>query len=145
MNVCFTGTILAAYNGGREAKENCYKIIEMLTNFGNVFTERIDDKKPNYSDETRSNNKVFKCKYMDWAAHIANALVVEISYPCNKLDSFINRIAKDIPVLCLVHTEDVAWFLKMIEKTPGVTVCKYKSIDEVPKILLNFFAQFPTS
>lgn len=139
MDIYFAGAI----RGGRADQEDYFRIIEMLKDFGNVLTEHIGNKDLGSDGEALSSNDIFQ-RDIAWVKR-ADVFVAEISTPSLGVGFEIGSIAGSTPILCLFREEEGKRLSAMIEGNPAITVRAYKSIKEVPKILFNFFAQFPTS
>ncbi len=135
MNIYFAGSI----RGGRDDQEYYYRIIEMLKDFGEVLTEHIGSKSLDSSGEDLLPSEKIYCRDIEWLQR-SNFLVAEVSSPSLGVGLEIGYAIKDnIPVLCLFREENGKRLSAMIEGNPEVTVRTYKSIKEIPGILLAFF------
>jgi nucleoside 2-deoxyribosyltransferase len=139
MNIYFAGSI----RGGRANQEDYFHIIEMLKDFGSVLTEHIGSKELSSKGEDLSSGEIFQ-RDSAWVNR-ADVLVAEVTTPSLGVGFEIGSVAGNTPIICLFREEEGKRLSAMIDGNPAITVRKYKTIKEIPKILLAFFDQFPTS
>ena len=136
MDIYFGGSICS----GRDDQELYFRIIEMLRDFGNVLTEHIGSKELSSKGEGLSSSEIFQ-RDIAWVNR-ADVLVAEVSTPSLGVGFEIGSAAGNIPILCLFREQEGKRLSAMIEGNPAITVRKYNTIREIPKILLDFFDQF---
>jgi len=136
MKIYFAGSI----RGGRDDQEDYLRIIEMLKDFGEVLTEHIGDKSLSSGGEDLSSSEIYR-RDIEWLQH-ADIFVAEASKPSLGVGFEIcySCKVKAIPVLCLFREENGKHLSAMVEGNPSVTICTYKSIKDIPRILLDFFS-----
>lgn len=136
MNIYFAGSI----RGGRNDQDYYCRIIEMLKDFGEVLTEHIGSKTLDSSGEDLLPSSQIYHRDVEWLEQ-SNFLVADVSSPSLGVGLEIGyAIKQDTPVLCLFREEEGRRLSAMIEGNPAVTVRTYKSIKEIPGILLAFFS-----
>ena len=133
MKIYFAGSI----RGGRDDKEIYEKIIQELTNYGDVLTEHVGDQRLGSSGERRRENSIYK-RDMEWLRS-ADYVVAEVTNPSLGVGYEIGKVEDEKSILCLYRTQSDNSLSAMIPGNDNLEVAEYESVDQVRKILHRYF------
>jgi len=134
MKIYFAGSI----RGGRDDIDLYVEIIKYLKNYGEVLTEHISDKKLTSLGEGLD-DRVIHDRDLKWVFS-SDVVVAEVTSPSLGIGYEIGRaLEKGIKVLCLYRTQEGKRLSAMIAGCPNLVLKQYKTIDEVKKIIDNYF------
>lgn len=139
MKIYFAGSI----KGGREDVSIYQSIIFSLKKYGEILTEHIGDEK--YVTIERGDTEGAKKIYNQALERIKESeiLVAEVSQPSLGVGyeiAYAESINKKI--LCLYREGAVHDISCMISGNKNIDVRIYKSVDELPRILEEFFKNY---
>lgn len=134
MKIYFAGSI----RGGRDDKDFYLEIISLLQNYGQVLTEHIGDPNLTIDGEDLEIEYIFK-RDVAWIKD-SDALVADVSTPSTGVGYEIG-LAESLnkKVLCLYREGSEKRISGMIEGNKNITVKIYKTIEDIPQILKEFF------
>ncbi|MFL5483194.1 MAG: nucleoside 2-deoxyribosyltransferase [Gemmatimonadaceae bacterium] len=133
--IYFAGSI----RGGRDDAAIYAELIERLKKFGRVLTEHIGT--PNLTaDGEAALPRAIHDRDLEWV-HASDVVVAEVTTPSLGVGYEIGRATQwRKPVLCLFRTGTQRSLSAMISGCPQVTVREYAKVDDVDRILEEFFA-----
>ena len=135
MKIYFAGSI----RGGRSDQSAYFKIINLLKNYGEVFTEHVGDHKLTAQGEVNiADEQVYK-RDMKWLMS-TDVLVVDVTTP--SLGVGYEIASAEIlgkKILCIYRESAEKRISGMINGNRNLTVKIYKTIDDVTAILKEFF------
>jgi 2'-deoxynucleoside 5'-phosphate N-hydrolase len=135
MRMYFAGSI----RGGRKDVLRYASIIKILKKYGQVLTEHIGHQKVSkFGEKGIKENKIFK-RDMQWLKK-SDVLIAEVSTPSLGVGYEISTaIFLKMPIICLYREAKDAKLSTMIVGNTKLIIKKYKTIEEVEKILDIFF------
>jgi hypothetical protein len=135
MKIYFAGSI----RGGRDDKELYLKIITLLGKYGKVLTEHIGLQTLSDLGETDQKDEYIYTRDMAWLKE-SDALVAEVSTPSLGVGYEIAsaEILKK-KILCLYREGAPRKISGMINGNKNLVFKTYKRIEDVEKILKEFF------
>ena len=136
MKIYFSGSIR-----GASADRETYRIIvEHLKSYGTVLTEHVVE--ANEYDESELDDwEIFK-QDLEWLKS-ADVLVAEVTSPSLGVGYEIGKAEEyGIPVLCLYNELGGRRLSAMIDGNDYLVVERYKTVQEVTKIIDNYFIKF---
>ena len=135
MKIYFAGSIRA----GRDDQDFYYSIINELGKYGQVLTEHIGNKSLSDQGEQGITDTYIFERDMNWVKE-ADLLVGEVTtpslgvgYEIGQAESFCKRI------LLLYRPSEGKKLSGMLSGNSYVKIIEYKKIEEIPKILEDFF------
>ena len=135
MKIYFAGSI----RGGREDVKTYSEIINHLHKYGNVLTEHVAD--PTLADKGEQNlsDREIHNRDMDWLKQ-SEVIVAEVSVPSLGVGYEI-RAAVELQkkILCLYRLQKDKNLSAMIGGNTKISVGKYNQMEEVFKIINDFF------
>ncbi|MEK7625840.1 MAG: nucleoside 2-deoxyribosyltransferase [Patescibacteria group bacterium] len=132
MNIYFAGSI----RGGRQDIELYQEIIDLLVKHGKVLTEHVGDSDLNITESGWSQEKIYNYD-MDMLRR-SEVMVAEVSTPSLGVGYEIARF-EGKPILCLVKESVGNNLSSMIAGNPNLTIFKYKNIEDIQKIIEDYF------
>jgi 2'-deoxynucleoside 5'-phosphate N-hydrolase len=133
--IYFAGSI----RGGREDAVIYAQLIEKLREFGRVLTEHIGSLNLTDGGEEAVPRAIHD-RDLEWV-HASSVVVAEVTTPSLGVGYEIGRATQwQKPVLCLFRTGTRRGLSAMISGCPDVTVREYAKVDDVDRILEEFFA-----
>ncbi|PSO45867.1 MAG: nucleoside 2-deoxyribosyltransferase [Parcubacteria group bacterium SW_6_46_9] len=133
MKIYFAGSI----RGGRDDKEVYEKIIQELTNYGDVLTEHVGNQRLDSSGGSKRENSIYK-RDMEWLRS-ADYVVAEVTNPSLGVGYEIGKVEDEKPILCLYRTQSSNSLSAMIAGNDNLEVAEYESVDQARKILRRHF------
>ena len=131
--IYFAGSI----RGGRQLAGRYRELIEMLFNFGHVYTGHVGDEDAIMRDDELSDRDIHN-RDLDWIRE-TDLLVAEVSVPSLGVGYEIaTAIALGKPVLCLYDNGSVHRLSAMISGSENLELKSYNHPSEVPGILEKF-------
>jgi len=136
MRIYFSGSIR-----GASADRETYRIIvEHLKGYGTVLTEHVVEANE-YDESELDDREIFK-QDLEWLKS-ANVLVAEVTSPSLGVGYEIGKAEEyGIPVLCLYNELGGMRLSAMIEGNDYLVVKRYKTVQEIHKIIDNYFFKF---
>ena len=131
--IYFAGSI----RGGRDDKELYLNIINLLSNYGTVLTEHIGDEKLSMMGEVLESQKIYE-RDMEWLNE-SDVVVAEVSTPSLGVGYEIAKAEENKKMLCLYREQDGRRLSAMIGGNKNLVVKNYKTIEDIDKILKDFF------
>lgn len=137
MKIYFAGSI----RGGRNDRDLYLGIIERLKSYGEVLTEHVGDSALSHTGETKKSVDFIYERDVTWLRS-ADVVVAEVTTPSLGVGYEI-ALAEGLkkPVLCLFRQQPDRLLSAMIAGNKNLKVCEYEHIDEIEKILSEFFNQ----
>lgn len=135
MKIYFAGSI----RGGRDDKELYSRIIKLLSYYGTVLTEHIGDKTLSEMGEDGLSEEYIYKRDMRWLKE-SDVVVAEVTTPSLGVGYEIAK-AEDLnkKILCIFRPTPDRRLSTMIAGNKQTTVTEYRSIEELEKVLANFF------
>jgi 2'-deoxynucleoside 5'-phosphate N-hydrolase len=136
MKIYFAGSI----RGGREDKEEYFKIIQYLKKHGDVLTEHVGAKTiSELGEDTLSEESIFN-RDIEWIKE-ADVVVAEVSTPSLGVGYEI-RLAEELNkrVLCLFREKNNKNLSAMINGNNNLEVKHYKNTEDVFIIIDKFLS-----
>lgn len=132
--IYFAGSI----RGGRDDRELYGKLIEILGNYGEVLTEHIGDLSLTEYGERETSDEIYK-RDVEWLDS-ADVMVAEVTTPSLGAGYEIGRAeSQGKSILCLYREVEGKRLSAMISGNPNLMVREYGDLDEVGRIVGNFF------
>jgi len=133
--IYFAGSI----RGGRDDALIYAQLIEKLKEFGHVLTEHVGSS--NLTDDgEEAVPRAIHDRDLEWV-NASSVVVAEVTTPSLGVGYEIGRATQwQKPVLCLFRTGTSRSLSAMISGCPDVTVREYAKVDDVDRILEEFFA-----
>jgi nucleoside 2-deoxyribosyltransferase len=129
----------ASIRGGRQLADHYEKIITMLQEHGQVLTEHLGSDDIIESKDRILTDKQIHDRDMDWVRE-SDVIVAEVTVASLGVGYEIGRaIELGKPVLCLFNTNSTFTLSAMIAGSEGVINHNYQDLEEVPKLLEEFF------
>lgn len=133
--IYFAGSI----RGGRDDSAIYAQLIEKLKKFGRVSTEHIGSPNLTANGEEASPRSIHD-RDLEWLQS-SDIIVAEVTTPSLGVGYEIARATQwQKRVLCLFRTGTAQTLSAMISGCPGVTVREYARVDDVDRILEDFFS-----
>ena len=137
MKIYFAGSI----RGGREDAALYFQIIEYLKTFGEVLTEHIGDSNLTDAGDDGPTDRYIHDRDLEWLQS-ADVLVAEVTSVSMGVGYEIGRsIESGKRVLCLFRPGSGRNLSAMIAGCPNLLLVKYKSLEEVKKVISEFLLQ----
>src|SRR3989344_3246845 len=137
MKIYFAGSI----RGGRNDAPLYAEIIDILSGYGQVLTEHIGDQKISQMGEDGPDRFVYQ-RDMRWLDE-SDAIVAEVTTPSLGVGYEIARAeSKSKKILCLYRPTPKKELSAMIAGNKKLEIVRYTSLEELKKILENFFKKF---
>ncbi len=135
MKIYFAGSI----RGGRDDKELYSRIIELLSRHGTVLTEHIGDKTLSVMGEAGPSEEYIYERDMGWLKE-SDVVVAEVTTPSLGVGYEVAK-AEDLnkKILCIFRPAPDRRLPPMIAGSGQTTVTEYRSMEELEKVLANFF------
>lgn len=135
MKIYFAGAI----RGGREDARRYLEIVAQLRNHGEVLTEHISD--PNLTGLGEAHDDRFiHDRDLLWLRE-ADCLIAEVTTPSLGVGYEIGKATEwRKRILCLFRPAEGRRLSAMIGGSQDVTVCEYRDMADVKRILVEFFA-----
>lgn len=137
LKIYFAGSI----RGGRDDAGIYQQIIEMLKNYGKVLTEHIGQKQLTSSGEAEKTDKYIYTRDVDWIRE-CDIVVAEVTNPSLGVGyelGFAESLNKKI--FCLHRSIEGKKLSAMVSGNSNFKVFEYVSIDDLPAILKQIFAE----
>jgi len=136
MRIYFSGSIR-----GASADRETYRIIvEHLKGHGAVLTEHVVE--ANEVDESEPDDREIFKQDLEWLKS-ADVLVAEVTSPSLGVGYEIGKAEEyGIPVLCLFNELGGRRLSAMIDGNDYLVIKRYKTVQEVTKIIDNYFLKF---
>jgi 2'-deoxynucleoside 5'-phosphate N-hydrolase len=137
MKIYFAGSI----RGGRDDRGLYLDIIEHLKPYGEVLTEHVGDNSLSQLGETMKSVDFIYERDVAWLQS-ADVVVAEVTTPSLGVGYEI-ALAENLkkPILCLFRQQHDRLLSAMIAGNKNLIVHEYEGIDDVEKILSEFFNQ----
>ena len=136
MRIYFSGSI----RGASADRETYPIIVDHLKGYGTVLTEHVIEANE-YDESELDDREIFK-QDLDWLKS-ADVLVAEVTSPSLGVGYEIGKAEEyGIPVLCLYNELGERRLSAMIEGNDYLVVKRYKTVQEIPKIIDNYFLKF---
>lgn len=132
MKIYFAGSI----RGGRQDIELYQEIIGLLGKYGKVMTEHVGDSELNITESGWSQKRIY-----DYDMNMlsgSEVMVAEVSTPSLGVGYEIARF-EGKPILGLVKKSIGGHLSSMIAGNPNVTVFEYSDIEDIQKIIEEYF------
>ena len=134
MKIYFAGSI----RGGRDDQELYKSVIATLSRYGTVLTEHISDKNLSAMGESLSSEYIYE-RDVEWLAE-CDVVVAEVTTPSLGVGYEMEKgEGLDKKILCLYRPAPERKLSAMIVGNKHVTVCEYRSVEELEKALAQFF------
>jgi nucleoside 2-deoxyribosyltransferase len=135
MNIYFA----AAIRGGRNDKELYSRVIKFIAQYGTVLTEHVGDMTLSIIGEDKAVADIYN-RDMEWLKS-ADILVAEITTPSLGVGYELGKAEEfGKPVLCLARVVEGRRHSAMITGNKNFTIKFYHTLDDVSKILQQFFS-----
>jgi len=136
MRIYFSGSIR-----GASADRETYRIIvDHLKRYGTVLTEHVVE--ANEYDESEPDDREIYKRDLEWLKS-ADVLVAEVTSPSLGVGYEIGKAEEyGIPVLCLYNELRGRRLSAMIDGNDHLVVKSYKIVQEIHKIIDNYFIKF---
>jgi len=131
--IYFAGSI----TGGRGDSDLYAQIIELLKSYGTILTEHIGDKNLTSGGENKTSEYIYD-RDINWVDE-ADFVIAEVSTPSLGVGYEIGRAENKKPILCLFRDQPNKRLSAMVAGNNNLNVQKYKTIDDIHKILKEFF------
>lgn len=140
MKIYFAGSI----RGGRDDKELYASIIKEIQSYATVLTEHIGSLDLTEQGETRTDSDIFE-RDMAWVRE-ADAVIAEVSTASLGVGYELGQAeAMGKPILCLYRAQDGKRLSAMVAGNDALMVRTYESLEDVQRILKEFFATLESS
>lgn len=134
MKIYFAGSIRA----GRGDAEKYKKIIDILKNYGTVFTEHIGDTKLSSDGEANLSEEYIYKRDTKWLES-SDVLVAEATVPSLGVGIEIEKaLEQKKRVLCLYEKQDGKKLSAMVMGCPEIEVLEYTTLEEVERKIREF-------
>ena len=137
--IYFSGSI----RGGRDDQELYWRIIGLLSAYGNVLTEHIGQPSLSLGGEGDKDDEFIFWRDKLWVRQ-CGVLVAEVTTPSMGVGmelAYADEWKK--PTLCLNRPQPGRKLSAMVGGCPAFSVREYNSIEEIPLLLSEFFAALP--
>ena len=126
MKIYFAGSI----RGGRQKAEDYQKIIQFLSQYGEVLTEHIGDKLLSNQGEIRSSEEIY-ARDVTWVDK-SNIVVAEVTVPSLGVGYEIAYAeANNKKIICLYHDIGQGKLSAMIGGNKNLKIIDYQNIDDL--------------
>ena len=134
MKIYFAGSI----RGGQNDKELYSRIIKLLSGYGTVLTEHINNKDLSAMGENIVSGNIYE-RDIKWLTE-SDVVVAEVSTPSLGVGYEIAK-AEEMSkrILCLYRSSPDRRLSAMIAGNKHVSVVEYQRIEELEKVLSDFF------
>lgn len=140
LKIYFAGSI----RGGREFSESYYQIIQLLGDFGRVFTEHIGDRENIIRDDKGLSDHEIHDRDMNWLER-SDIFIAEVSVPSLGVGYEIgNAIHFEKPVLCLYKKDAASRLSAMISGSKDLALYEYSDLGEIPSVVRRFINEQST-
>ena len=138
MDIYFSGAI----RGGRDDVKIYKTIIDIISEYGHVFTAYIGDEKLDpVSGERKSDEFIWK-RDVDWIKE-SDVIIAEVSQPSHGVGYEISTAHQlNIPVLALSKYKPGKRISAMVCGDPNVTSKYYDSLSDLENIIRDYFSRF---
>jgi len=137
LKIYFAGSI----RGGREFSDVYSQIIQLLGDFGRVFTEHIGNPDNIKQDEVSLSDTEIHDRDMDWLRK-SDLLIAEVSVPSLGVGYEIGRaIHLEKPVLCLYRKDTTGHLSAMISGSNDLDCYEYDDLKEVRSTVRKFISK----
>ena len=134
MKIYFAASIRA----GRDDKDLYMDIIKHLQNYGQVLTEHIGDiENIPTTDQNKTDQYIYE-RDMDWIKE-SDVIVAEVTQPSLGVGYELGWADGKKPILCLYREQDGKRLSAMLSGNKGMAIFNYKDLEEVKRILDNYF------
>ena len=135
MKIYFAGSI----RGGREEEQTYFKIIDYLTNFGEVLTEHVGFKNIDKKEQGSSDTYIFE-RDISWLKS-ANMMIADVTVPSLGVGYEIGFAETlNIPILCLYNPRNKKSLSAMISGNKNLVWKEYNTVEEA-KLLIDKFME----
>ena len=135
MKIYFAGSI----RGGREEEQTYFKIIDYLTNFGEVLTEHVGFKNIDKKEQGSSDTYIFE-RDVSWLKS-ANMMIADVTVPSLGVGYEIGFAETlNIPILCLYNPRNKKSLSAMISGNKNLVWKEYNTVEEA-KLLIDKFME----
>ncbi len=135
MKIYFAGSI----RGGRDDVDLYLQIIGYLRQYGEVLTEHVGDKDLKLLGEDGLTDEYIHNRDIKWVLE-SDVLVAEVSTASLGVGYEIGRATENNKrVLCLYRSQDEKKLSAMIAGSKDVANAEYKTLDDIKKIIDNYF------
>jgi len=135
MKIYFAGSI----RGGREEEQTYFKIIDYLTNFGEVLTEHVGFKNIDKKEQGSSDTYIFE-RDISWLK-TSNVMVADVTVPSLGVGYEIGFAETlNIPILCLYNPRNKKSLSAMISGNKNLVWKEYNTVEEA-KLLIDKFME----
>lgn len=128
----------ASIRGGGDDIEKYQTIIDHLKNFGEVLTEHVGNKILRLEEQNMTDKDIYE-RDVSWLKK-ADVLVAEVSMPSLGVGYEIAKTEKFGKKILCIHNIEKQKLSAMIQGNMELTVKKYKNLNDVFKIIDDFFA-----
>ena len=133
MKIYFAGSI----RGGREEEQTYFKIIDYLTNFGEVLTEHVGFKNIDKKEQGSLDTYIFE-RDVSWLKS-ANMMIADVTVPSLGVGYEIGFAETlNIPILCLYNSKANKPLSAMISGNKNLVWKEYNTVEEA-KLLIDKF------
>jgi 2'-deoxynucleoside 5'-phosphate N-hydrolase len=136
MKIYFAGSI----RGGRDDKELYFKIIEILSKYGEVLTEHVGDKNVSHVGEDGLNDKYIYDRDMKWLEQ-ADVVIAEVTTPSLGVGYEVAKAEKDKKTLCIYRSKKNKHLSAMIGGNDSIVLREYQTLEDLEKTFNEFFTQ----
>ena len=136
MKIYFAGSI----RGGRADKELYFKIIDLLSKYGEILTEHVGNKKLSHTGEDGQNDKYIYDRDMQWLEQ-ADVVIAEVSTPSLGVGYEIAKAEGSKRTLCIYRPEEGRFLSAMVGGNKNLILKEYSTIDDIKKVFNEFFAE----
>ena len=135
MKIYFAGSI----RGCREEQQSYFKIIDYLTNFGEVLTEHVGFKNIDKKEQGSSDTYIFE-RDVSWLKS-ANMMIADVTVPSLGVGYEIGFAETlNIPILCLYNPRNKKSLSAMISGNKNLVWKEYNTVEEA-KLLIDKFME----
>ena len=139
MNIYFAASI----RGGRSDVEIYEQLIKYLSNFGDVLTEHVADKKITSTGEEDPRDEFIHSRDLEWLLQ-SDVIVAEVSTPSLGIGYELGRaVEHNKRILCLYRPQEGKRLSAMIAGCKNITNAEYYTIDEAKREIDIFFKAHP--
>ena len=133
MNIYFAGSI----RGGRDEADNYLKIIDHLTQYGEVLTEHVGLKNIEKNDQKNTDSYIFQ-RDISWLK-TSDLMIADVTVPSLGVGyeiGFAERL--NIPILCIYNPNSTKSLSAMVLGNKTFTCRNYNNVTEA-KLLIDKF------
>ena len=133
MKIYFAGSI----RGGRDEADNYLKIIDHLTQYGEVLTEHVGLKNIEKNDQKNTDSYIFQ-RDISWLK-TSDLMIADVTVPSLGVGyeiGFAERL--NIPILCIYNPNSTKSLSAMVLGNKTFTCRKYNNVTEA-KLLIDKF------